>query len=109
MHLNSSLSNSITANLRLSKLICRDDVMVNASTVHDLLIAILAFMDLCLKSILKIHPRKCALFSSETRLCGRAISHEDVCIEPSRMDEIEQMDTPVPSSSFNNLYEQSRG
>ncbi len=78
-------------------LVYLDDLLVHGETEAQLLEAIEQVFA-CLDAVgIKLHPKKCVMWSKEVEWCGHVISGTGVKIQPQRIDALCQL--PAPSTA----------
>lgn len=93
-HLQSSMSDIITDDIRPNILCWLDDILIHAPTVEKLFESIQSFFKFCVTYNIKLHPAKCILFSKQVRWCGRLISSDGMRYDPRRLEGILSMQPP---------------
>jgi RNase H-like domain found in reverse transcriptase len=68
-----------------------DDCLLRTKTVDDLLATLNFFFKKCQEHGLKLHARKCVLFASTVRYCGRLITKDGVRFDPKDMEALQTM------------------
>jgi Reverse transcriptase (RNA-dependent DNA polymerase) len=71
-----------------------DDCLLHTKTEDDLLAALNFFFKQYREHGLKLHARKCVLFATTVRYCGRLISKDGVRIDPKNMEALQTMQEP---------------
>jgi RNase H-like domain found in reverse transcriptase/Reverse transcriptase (RNA-dependent DNA polymerase) len=71
-----------------------DDCLLRTKTEDDLLATLNFFFKKCQEHGLKLHARKCVLFASTVRYCGRLITKDDVRFDPKNMEALQTMQEP---------------
>ncbi len=77
-----------------------DGFSLHAQDVDTLLIKLEKFFCICKRKNLFRHARKCILFDTELRWCGRIISGQGYRFDPSRIQGLQQMN---PSETVDEL------
>jgi hypothetical protein len=71
-----------------------DDCLLHTKTEDDLLATLNFFFKQCQKHGLKLHARKCVLFATTVRYCGRLITKDGVRFDPKNMEALQTMREP---------------
>ena len=93
-YLQSNLSAILTPFLRDHVLIWLDDVLIYASSMTDLFQSIQEFFILCRTYRLYLHPKKCIMFTTRIRWCGRLITPKGIRFDPENYEGLCNMKTP---------------
>ena len=79
-----------------SMLLWLDDMLLYGTDATSLLHTLRKFFEICHSSGLKLHAKKCRLFLSEVKWCGKVIDGKGVRLDPSRLEALLNM--PPPST-----------
>jgi hypothetical protein len=71
-----------------------DDCLLHTKTEDDLLATLNFFFKKFQEHGLKLHARKCVLFASTVRYCGRLITKDGVRFAPKNMEALQTMQEP---------------
>jgi hypothetical protein len=71
-----------------------DDCLLHTKTEDDLLSTLSFFFKKCQERGLKLHARKCLLFATTVRYCGRLITTDGVRFYPKNMEGLQTMHEP---------------
>jgi hypothetical protein len=71
-----------------------DDCLLHTKTEDDLLAILNLFFKKCQEHGLKLHARKCVLFATAVRYCGRLITKNGVLFDPKNMEALQKMREP---------------
>jgi hypothetical protein len=71
-----------------------DGCLLHTKTEEDLLATLNFFFKKCQWLELKLHARKCVLFASTVRHCGRLITKDGVRFDPKNMEALQTMREP---------------
>jgi hypothetical protein len=71
-----------------------DDCLLHTKTEDDLLATLSFLFKKCQEHGLKLHARKCVLFASTVRYCGRLITKVVVRFDPKNMEALQAMMEP---------------
>lgn len=91
-HLQSSIADIFPSDLLSFFLYWLDDILLHHSTVTCLLKAIGDLIHLCAERNIKLHPRKCVLFSTQILWCGRLASAAGARYDPKRLGGLLKME-----------------
>jgi Reverse transcriptase (RNA-dependent DNA polymerase) len=71
-----------------------DDCLLHTKTKDDLLATLNIFFKQCRKLGLKLHARKCVLFATTVRYCGRLITKDCMRFDPKDKQALQTMQKP---------------
>lgn len=94
-YLLSSLAAALPRELEEMMLKWLDDILLHASDMDDFLEGLERFLKFCLEHNLRLHPKKCTLFTKSVKWCGRIISEEGVTFNPRGKEALLQMQPPT--------------
>jgi hypothetical protein len=77
-----------------------DDCLLHTMTEDDLLPTLNSFFKKCQEHGLKLHARKCVLFATTVRYCGRLITKEGVLFVPKNMPAPQTMCEPQTGANL---------
>jgi Reverse transcriptase (RNA-dependent DNA polymerase) len=77
-----------------------DDCLLHTKTEDDLLATLNFFFKQCREHGLKLHARKCVLFATTVRYCGRFITKDGVRFDPKNMKALQTMQQPQNGSDL---------
>ena len=77
-----------------------DDFMIHAESEEALLIILGRYLSICKTVGLKLHAKKCELFLTEAKFCGRIISEKGVRFDSSRLDCLINMRRSINGAEF---------
>lgn len=94
MYLRSTFAAILPDRLRPNIFWWLNDILLHSATSSNHICVVTRFFDFCGKFNFKLHPRKCTLFASSFRWCGRVISPIGILFDPRRIDRIRQLYQP---------------
>ena len=94
-HLQSAITEMTAPALSDSIISWLDDILLHHHTTDGVVQAIKDLLEVCAKHNLKLHPRKCVLFSKEIRWCGPIVSFAGIRYDPSRLEGLLSMEPPT--------------
>ena len=93
----------IFGDIEEQSLLWLDDMVVHESEVQLLLDVLEQAFALCEKYGLKLHAKKCQLFLTQVRWCGRIVDGNGVRMDPSRLSALLNMQPPTKGSELQQL------
>ena len=97
-HLQSVLAEIFPKELRKALLYWLDDILLHSNTTDELLEGIQRLFAVCREHSIRLHPKKCILFSRSIRWCGRIVSEAGVKYDPRQLDGLLRMAPPTNGS-----------
>ncbi|KAH9109318.1 hypothetical protein AeMF1_015600, partial [Aphanomyces euteiches] len=76
-----------------------DDLLGYARTASDLMDLLKRVLAICQAYGLKLHPKKCAFYTTKTIWCGKEVSAEGVAHAPARVQGLCELEPPLRSSN----------
>lgn len=95
LHLQSFLSTKVPLDVKQRMLLWVDDCLFHAPTVKDLVLCLNSFFHFCSDFNLRLHPKKCVLYATSVKWCGRIISANGIRHDPSNLQGLLDLDRPT--------------
>ncbi|POM74526.1 Hypothetical protein PHPALM_8504 [Phytophthora palmivora] len=103
LHFQTSVEEVLRCMLHQSVLVWIDDLLVYADTVEGLIAAIDGVLQRPDNHRLKLSPRKCQIFVTEVKWCGRIISANGIGHDPERIEGLRSMPPPSTAAELQQL------
>uniref|UniRef100_H3H5Q5 Reverse transcriptase domain-containing protein n=1 Tax=Phytophthora ramorum TaxID=164328 RepID=H3H5Q5_PHYRM len=100
LHFQSTVEEVLKDYLHECVLVWIDDLLAYADTVMDLMDAIEAILKQLDKFGFKLNPRKCKLFQTEIKWCGRIINKDGVGHDPDRIQALQKIPPPANAAEL---------
>lgn len=94
MYFQSSMQKCFESQLYKTLLIWLDDILAYARSTQELLAVLEELFAVCNKYNLKLNPKKCELYNTEVKFCGKIISGEGTRQDPERIKALLEMPPP---------------
>lgn len=95
LHLQSFLSTNVPAAVKKHMLLWVDDCLFHAPSISELLSCLQSFLQFCSDFNLRLHPKKCVLYTTSVKWCGRIICANGIRHDPSNLQGLLELDRPT--------------
>lgn len=91
---------NLPSDLKKRKLLWVDGVLFYERTIEDWLADMRSFFQFCKDFSCKLYHKKCTLFTTSFKCCGRMISEQGILHDPSDVEVLTSMDQPTTRIHF---------